>query len=521
MSKTIEFGVEVRKKLLEGVNVLADAVKTTLGPGGKNVLIQSGKSSPSITKDGVSVAKQVFLEDPIQNLGAQLVKEVAGKTAKEAGDGTTTATVLAQSMLEKGISLLEAGKVNTTQLKSGMDIALKEVIKELDKMSKPCKTLKKLTQVATISTNGDSNLGEIIAQAVKTVGSDGAVITEPNASNRTELQFIEGLQFPKGWASPYFVTNKSSMKVEYQNARILVIDKNVRIIRDLVKIMEQASQEGVPVVVIVSKIADEVLAPLVVNKDRGLLQVCVVEVSGLGDFRTEFMQDLSLVVGGKLVSDEFGNSCENMSLEDLGFATNIVISADSTTIVGGQGDPEAKQTHINRLKSTLKEIKEEDRREALQMRIARLSGGVAVIKVGANSEIELKEKQDRVEDAIYAVKAALEDGIVPGGGKALVAAMTSLTLPPMASSSVSGGARLVVSSLQCPMRQIFSNADTEFGASDVLEEGLNLATGVRGNLIEMGIIDPTKVTKTALKNAVSVVGTVLSTECVIIDKPKE
>ncbi|MEM6628788.1 MAG: chaperonin GroEL [Bacteroidota bacterium] len=532
MSKHIEFNVEARDKLKKGVDALANAVKVTLGPKGRNVVIDKKFGAPNITKDGVTVAKEIELQDPIENMGAQMVKEVASKTADVAGDGTTTATVLAQAMIREGLKNVTAG-VNPMELKKGIEEATKVVVAELKKMSKNIGDSKEIAQVATISSNNDTEIGQFIADAMDKVGKDGVITVEEAKGLETYLEVVEGMQFDRGYLSPYFVTNPDKMEAELENPYILLHDKKISQMKDLLPILEQTVQTGRPLLIIAEDIDGEALATLVVNKIRGSLKVAAVKAPGFGDRRKAMLEDIAVLTGGTVISEERGFKLENTTLDMLGSSQKITIDKDNTTIVDGNGNEEFIKARVQQIKAQIETTTSDYDREKLQERLAKLSGGVAVIYVGAATEVEMKEKKDRVDDALHATKAAVEEGIIPGGGVAFVRAIKHIQPGPggikddLLKGDVGVGVSIVAKALEEPLRQIVENAGKESGvilnsviAGNDLDYGYNARIEEFENFFASGIIDPTKVTRSALENAASISGMMLTTECVITDEPE-
>jgi chaperonin GroEL len=526
MAKQLFFETDARNKMKKGVDVLANAVKVTLGPKGRNVVIEKKFGSPAVTKDGVTVAKEIELEDAIENMGAQMVKEVASKTADIAGDGTTTATVLAQAIITEGLKNVAAG-ANPMDLKRGIDKAVKAVIENLRSQSQTVgNDNKKIEQVATISANNDSEIGALIAQAMEKVSKDGVITIEEAKGIETTVDVVEGMQFDRGYISPYFVTNSEKMQAELENPYILIYDKKVSSMKDILHILEKVAQQGAPLLIIAEDLEGEALATLVVNKLRGTLKVAAVKAPGFGDRRKEMLQDVAILTKGIVISEEQGYKLENADLAYLGRCERVVIDKDNTTIVGGTGEKEAITGRINQIKSQIENTTSDYDREKLQERLAKLSGGVAVLHVGAATEVEMKEKKDRVDDALHATRAAVEEGIVPGGGVAYVRAIEALDSINTLNSDEATGVQIVRRSLEEPLRQIVENCGIE--GSVVVNKvregkgdfGFNARTEVYENLIAAGVIDPTKVSRIALENAASIAGMLLTTECVVADKPE-
>ena len=525
-SKIVTFGDASRNKLVEGVNILANAVRTTLGPKGRNVVIEKSFGSPIITKDGVTVAKEIVLDDKLQNMGAQMVKEVASKTADNAGDGTTTATILAQSIIKEGMKFVAAG-MNPMDLKRGIDKAVHEVVKELDKISKPCTTSKEITQVGSISANSDETIGKLISDAMEKVGKDGVITVEDGKGLEDELVLAEGMQFDRGYLSPFFINNQEKQEVVLEDPYILLFDKKISNIRDLIPILEQVNKAGKPLFIIAEEVEGEALATLVVNNMRGILKTCAVKAPGFGDRRREMLEDIAILTDGKVIAEEVGLTLEKTTLADLGRAKRIEVNKEDTIIVSGAGDKAKIDTRIKAIQTQIDLATSDYDREKLQERAAKLSGGVAVIKVGAATEVEMKEKKDRIDDALNATRAAVENGIVAGGGVALLRARTSLTKLKGNNTDQEAGIKIVWRALEEPIRTITSNAgeSPDVVVSKVIEGtgnyGYNAATDTYGDLFEMGVIDPTKVTKNALQNAASIAGLLLTTDCAINEAPKE
>ncbi|HVZ56248.1 MAG TPA: chaperonin GroEL [Chitinophagaceae bacterium] len=527
MAKQIFFDTEARNKMKKGVDTLANAVKVTLGPKGRNVVIEKKFGAPSVTKDGVTVAKEIELEDPIENMGAQMVKEVASKTADIAGDGTTTATVLAQSIIGEGLKNVAAG-ANPMDLKRGIDKAVEKVIQHLKGQSQTVGTdSKKIQQVASISANNDENIGKLIAEAFTKVGKDGVITVEEARGTETGIEVVEGMQFDRGYISPYFVTNSEKMEAELEKPYILIYDKKISAMKDILHILEKIAQQGAPLLIIAEDLEGEALATLVVNKLRGTLKVAAVKAPGFGDRRKEMLQDIAILTKGLVISEEQGYKLENADLTYLGRAERVVIDKDNTTIVGGKGKKEDITARINQIKAQIETTTSDYDKEKLQERLAKLSGGVAVLNVGAATEVEMKEKKDRVDDALHATRAAVEEGIVPGGGVAYIRAIEALDKLKGANEDETTGISIVKRSLEEPIRQIVANSGLE--GSIVVQKlkegkgdfGFNARTEEYENLFKAGVIDPTKVTRIALENAASIAGMLLTTECVVSDKPKK
>jgi chaperonin GroEL len=527
MSKQLFFDIEARNRMKKGVDILANAVKVTLGPKGRNVVLEKKFGAPSVTKDGVTVAKEIELEDPIENMGAQMVKEVASKTADIAGDGTTTATVLAQSIISEGLKMVAAGS-NPMDLKRGIDKAVGKVVENLKSQSQAVgNDSSKIQQVASISANNDSEIGKLIAEAMKKVGKEGVITVEEARGTETTVEVVEGMQFDRGYISPYFVTNSEKMEAELENPYILIYDKKVSNMKDILHILEKVAQGGRPLLIIAEDLEGEALATLVVNKLRGTLKVAAVKAPGFGDRRKEMLQDIAVLTKGIVVSEEQGYKLENADLSYLGTATSITIDKDNTTIVGGKGKKEDINGRINQIKAQIEVTTSDYDKEKLQERLAKLSGGVAVLNVGAATEMEMKEKKDRVDDALHATRAAVEEGIVPGGGVAFIRAIESLEKFKGSNEDETTGVSIVKRALEEPLRQIVANAGIE--GSIVVQKvkegkadyGFNARTEEYENLLKAGVIDPTKVTRIALENAASIAGMLLTTECVVAEKPKK
>ncbi len=525
-AKEIKYDVKARESILKGVNSLANAVKVTLGPKGRNVIIEKSFGSPVITKDGVTVAKEIELEDKFENMGAQMVKEVASKTSDVAGDGTTTATILAQAIYTEGSKLVAAG-INPMALKRGIDKAVDAVVEELRNISKPTKEQKEIAQVGTISANNDETIGNIIAEAMDKVGKEGVITVEEAKSMETSLDVVEGMQFDRGYTSPYFVTDPEKMECVLEDPYILIHEKKISNMKDLLPVLEQIAKMGKPLMIIAEDVEGEALATLVVNKLRGTLQACAVKAPGFGDRRKAMLEDIAILTGGQMVAEDLGIKLENISLNDLGRAKRVVIDKDTTTIVDGAGAKEKIEGRVKQIRAQIDETSSDYDREKLQERLAKLIGGVAVINVGAATETEMKEKKARVEDALNATRAAVEEGIVPGGGTAFLRCISKLDAITTEDSDEQHGINIIKRSLEEPLRQIASNAGHE--GSIVVERvkaesgntGFNAATGEYTDLVANGIIDPTKVSRTALQNAASVSGLLLTTEAMVAELPKK
>ena len=526
-AKDVKFGNDARVKMLKGVNVLADAVKVTLGPKGRNVILDKSFGAPTITKDGVSVAREIELEDKFENMGAQMVKEVASKANDAAGDGTTTATVLAQAIVNEGLKAVAAG-MNPMDLKRGIDKAVSAVVSELKNLSKPCETSKEIEQVGTISANSDSIVGQLIAQAMEKVGKEGVITVEDGTGLDDELAVVEGMQFDRGYLSPYFINKPETATVELDNPYILLVDKKVSNIRELLPVLEGVAKAGKPLLIIAEDIEGEALATLVVNTMRGIVKVAAVKAPGFGDRRKAMLQDIAILTAGTVISEEIGMELEKATLEDLGQAKRVVINKDNTTIIDGVGDEAQIKGRVAQIRQQIEESTSDYDKEKLQERVAKLAGGVAVIKVGAATEVEMKEKKDRVDDALHATRAAVEEGIVAGGGVALVRAATKVAATLKGDNEEQDvGIKLALRAMEAPLRQIVTNAGEEASvvASAVKNGegnfGYNAGTEQYGDMIEMGILDPTKVTRSALQFAASVACLMITTECMVTDLPKD
>ncbi len=526
-AKLIYFDAEGRAALKRGVDKLADAVKVTLGPKGRNVVIEKKFGAPTVTKDGVTVAKEIELEDPLENMGAQMVREVASKTSDVAGDGTTTATVLAQAIFREGLKNVTAG-ANPMDLKRGIDMAVAAVVEELKRISRPISGKKEIAQVGMISANNDEEIGNLIAEAMEKVGKDGVITVEEAKGTETELKVVEGMQFDRGYLSPYFVTNTETMEAELEDAYILIHDKKISAMKDLLPILEKIVQTGKPVLIIAEDVEGEALATLVVNKLRGTLRVVAVKAPGFGDRRKAMLEDIAILTGGTVISEEKGYKLENATIAYLGQAKRIVVDKDNTTIVEGKGKPEQIKARINEIKSQIEKATSDYDKEKLQERLAKLSGGVAVLNIGASTEVEMKEKKARVEDALHATRAAVQEGIVPGGGVALIRAAKVLDTLKPENEDQRTGIEIIRRAVEEPLRLIVDNTGTMDGAV-VLQKvkegkddfGFNARTERYENLIQAGVVDPTKVTRTALENAASVASLLLTTEAVIVEKKEE
>lgn len=525
-AKDVRFGDEARNKMLKGVNILANAVRVTLGPKGRNVILDKSFGAPLITKDGVSVAKEIELEDKFENMGAQMVKEVASKANDEAGDGTTTATVLAQAIINEGVKAVAAG-MNPMDLKRGIDKAVAAAVTELKALSQPCADSKAIAQVGTISANSDDEIGQIIANAMDKVGKEGVITVEEGQGLANELAVVEGMQFDRGYLSPYFINNAEAGQVELDNPFILTVDKKISNIRELLPVLEGVAKSGKPLLIIAEDLEGEALATLVVNNMRGIVKVSAVKAPGFGDRRKAMLQDIAVLTGGVVISEEIGLELEKAGMEDLGTAKRVVITKDNTTIIDGAGAQEAIDARVKQIRQQVEEATSDYDKEKLQERLAKLAGGVAVIKVGAATEIEMKEKKHRVEDALHATRAAVEEGVVPGGGVALVRVAGKLSALTGANEDQNHGIKIALRAMEAPLRQIVDNAGEEpsvvvnsvkQGAGNY---GYNAATGEYGDMLEMGILDPTKVTRSALQFAASVGSLMITTEAMVTELPKK
>jgi chaperonin GroEL len=525
MAKQLNFDEGARQALLRGVQKIAKAVKATLGPSGRNVILEKKFGSPTITKDGVTVAKEIELSCPYENMGAQLVKEVSSKTSDVAGDGTTTATVLAEAIYSEGLRNVTAG-ANPTSLQRGIMKASEAVVAKLKEISNPVTNATEIAQVATVSANWDNEIGKIIADAMDKVGKDGTITVEEAKSIETTLEVVEGMQFDKGYLSPYFVTNAESMEAILENALVLIHEKKISSLKDLLPLLEKIARTGKPLLIIAEDVEGEALATLVVNRLRGTLNICAVKAPGFGDRRKAMLEDIAILTGGRCITEDLGIKIENLELTDLGKAKRITVDKENTTIVEGEGGSEAIAGRVTQIRRQIDETTSDYDREKLQERLAKLAGGVAVINVGAATETEMKEKKARVEDALHATRAAVEEGIVPGGGVALIRAQSAITALKLDGDEATG-AQIVFRAIESPLRQLAANAGVE-GALVVAEvkkgkgnTGYNVATGKYEDLIKAGVVDPTKVTRSALQNAASISGLLLTTECLIADIPKE
>jgi len=525
-AKEVRFSDDARQRMFKGVNILANAVKVTLGPKGRNAVLEKSYGAPTVTKDGVSVAKEVELKDKFENMGAQMVKEVASNTSDEAGDGTTTATVLAQAIIREGLKAVAAG-LNPMDLKRGIDKAVITAVEELKKLSKPCKDPKAISQVGTISANADESIGKTIADAMEKVGKEGVITVEEGQSLENELDLVEGMQFDRGYLSPYFINNQQNQTSELENPYILLYEKKISNIREMLPLLEVVAKSGRPLLVVSEDVEGEALATLVVNTIRGIIKVAAVKAPGFGDRRKAMLQDIAILTGGQVISDEVGLSLEKASLNDLGEAKKVVVEKENTTLIGGAGKTTDIKSRVTQIRQQIEEATSDYDKEKLQERVAKLSGGVAVIKVGAATEIEMKEKKARVEDALHATRAAVEEGVVPGGGVALLRAQKAVEKLEGANEDQKVGIKILSRAIEEPLRQIVDNAGED--AAVVLNKvkegkgnfGYNAQTGEYGDLIEAGILDPTKVTRLALQNAASVAGLLLTTEVMVAEAPKE
>jgi chaperonin GroEL len=525
-AKDVRFGDEVRQKMTNGVNILANAVKVTLGPKGRNVVLERSYGAPTITKDGVSVAKEIELKDKFENMGAQMVKEVASKTSDIAGDGTTTATVLAQAIIREGMKSVAAG-MNPMDLKRGIDKAVAAAVADLKTQSKPCTTSKEIAQVGAISANSDASIGQIIADAMDKVGKEGVITVEDGSGLESELDVVEGMQFDRGYLSPYFINNQDRQIALLDSPFVLLFDKKISNIRDLLPTLEQVAKAGRPLLIIAEDIDGEALATLVVNNIRGILKTCAVIAPGCGDRRKAMLEDIAILTGGTVIAEELGLKLENVKLEDLGQAKRIEVGKENTIIIDGAGNETNIKARIDQIKKQVEESSSDYDREKLQERVAKLAGGVAVIKVGATTEIEMKEKKARVEDALHATRAAVEEGIVAGGGVALIRAIAAISKVKGDNLDQEAGVKIVLRAVEEPLRQIVQNAGAEPSvvvnnvAAGKGNYGYNAANETYGDMVEMGVLDPTKVTRSALQNAASVAGLMLTTDCMIAELPKD
>ncbi|TAK92489.1 MAG: chaperonin GroEL [Burkholderiaceae bacterium] len=525
-AKQVVFGDDARAKIVNGVNILANAVKVTLGPKGRNVVLERSFGAPTVTKDGVSVAKEIELKDKLENMGAQLVKEVASKTSDNAGDGTTTATVLAQAIVREGFKYVAAG-INPMDLKRGIDKAVIAIVEELKKVSKPTTTNKEIAQVGSISANSDESIGNIIAEAMDKVGKEGVITVEDGKSLENELDVVEGMQFDRGYLSPYFINNPDKQIAIMENPFVLLFDKKISNIRDLLPILEQVAKAGRPLLIVAEDVEGEALATLVVNNIRGILKTVAVKAPGFGDRRKAMLEDIAILTGGTVIAEEIGLTLEKATLQDLGQAKRIEVAKENTIIIDGAGEAKQIESRVKTIRTQIDEASSDYDREKLQERVAKLAGGVAVIKVGAATEVEMKEKKARVEDALHATRAAVEEGIVAGGGVALLRARASITALKGDNADQDAGIKIVLRAVEEPLRQIVANAGDEPSVviNKVLEGkgnfGYNAANGTYGDLVELGVLDPTKVTRSALQNAASVAGLILTTDALVAEQPED
>ncbi len=525
-AKDVKFGDSARQRMLEGVNILANAVKVTLGPKGRNVVLDKSFGAPTVTKDGVSVAKEIELKDKFENMGAQMVKEVASRTSDEAGDGTTTATVLAQAIVNEGLKSVAAG-MNPMDLKRGIDKAVIEAVKEIQALATPCTDSKAIAQVGTISANSDHSIGSLIAEAMEKVGKEGVITVEEGTSLENELEVVEGMQFDRGYLSPYFINNQDNMSAELDDPYILLVDKKISNIREMLPVLEAVAKSGRPLLVIAEDVEGEALATLVVNNMRGVVKVAAVKAPGFGDRRKAMLQDIAILSGGTVISEEVGLTLEGATLEDLGHAKKVQLTKENTTIVDGAGKADEIEGRVKQIRAEIEDTSSDYDREKLQERLAKLAGGVAVIKVGAATEVEMKEKKARVEDALHSTRAAVEEGIVPGGGVTLVRALGAIENLTGDNEDQNVGIAIARRAMEAPLRQIVTNAGYE--GSVIVDkvkqltgkEGFNAANGEYGDMLELGIVDPAKVTRTALQSAASVAGLMITTEAMISEIPEE
>ncbi|SFX61931.1 chaperonin GroEL [Marinospirillum alkaliphilum] len=525
-AKDVRFGDDARKRMVAGVNILADAVKTTLGPKGRNVVLEKSFGAPTVTKDGVSVAKEIELKDKFENMGAQMVKEVASKTSDVAGDGTTTATVLAQAIVNDGFKGVTAG-MNPMDLKRGIDKAVIAAVEEIKKLAKPCTDTKSIAQVGTISANGDTRIGEIIAEAMEKVGKEGVITVDEGRGFEDELEVVEGMQFDRGYISPYFVNNQDNMSAELEDPYILLVDKKISNIRELLPVLEASAKSGKPLLIIAEDIEGEALATLVVNNMRGIVKVAAAKAPGFGDRRKAMLQDIAILTSGTVISEEVGLNLEQATVEHLGTAKRAVLTKESTTIIDGAGSQADIEARVKQIRAQMEETSSDYDREKLQERLAKLAGGVAVIRVGAATEVEMKEKKARVEDALHSTRAAVEEGVVPGGGTALIRVLSTIKDIKGDNEDQNHGIAIALRAMEAPLRQIVTNAGEE--ASVIVAKikegsgnfGYNAQTGVYGDLVEMGVLDPAKVTRTALQSAASVGGLMITTECMVAEHPED
>src|SRR5689334_9660178 len=525
-AKEIRFNDDARQRMFTGVNILANAVKATLGPKGRNAVIEKSFGAPTITKDGVSVAKEIELQDKLENMGAQLVKEVASNTSDEAGDGTTTATVLAQAIVREGLKAVAAG-ANPMDLKRGIDAAVSTAVDELKRLSKPCKDQKAIAQVGTISANSDESIGKTIADAMEKVGKEGVITVEEGTSLQNELDVVEGMQFDRGYLSPYFINNQQNQTSELDNPFVLLYEKKISNVREMLPLLEGIAKAGRPLLIVAEDVEGEALATLVVNTIRGIVKVAAVKAPGFGDRRKAMLQDIAILTGGVVISDEVGLSLEKATLNDLGEAKKVLVEKENTTLIDGKGKTSDIKGRVEQIRKQIEEATSDYDKEKLQERVAKLSGGVAVIKVGAATEIEMKEKKARVEDALHATRAAVEEGVVPGGGVALIRSLAGLAKLKGDNEDQNHGIQIAKRAMEAPLREIVANAGEE--PSVILNKvadgkgnfGYNAATGEYGDMVELGILDPTKVTRTALQNAASIAGLMITTEAMVAEAPKK
>jgi chaperonin GroEL len=525
-AKEVKFSDEARQRMVHGINILADAVKVTLGPKGRNVVLDKAFGAPTVTKDGVSVAKEIELDNKFENMGAQMVKEVASQTSDVAGDGTTTATVLAQAIVREGMKAVAAG-MNPMDLKRGIDQAVLDVVEKLKGLSQPCADTMAISQVGTISANSDENIGGIISEAMEKVGKEGVITVEEGSSLENELDVVEGMQFDRGYQSPYFVTNQQNMQAELEDPYVLLFDKKISNIRDLLPVLEGVAKASRPLLIIAEDVEGEALATLVVNSIRGIVKVCAVKAPGFGDRRKAMLQDIAILTGGQVISEEVGLSLEKSTVDDLGSAKRILVTKENTTVIDGAGSHDEIEARVNQVRAQIEEATSDYDKEKLQERVAKLAGGVAVIKVGAATEVEMKEKKARVEDALHATRAAVEEGVVAGGGVALIRSRAAIVDLKGVNHDQTMGIDIARRAMAEPLRQICANAGDE--PSVVLNKvedskgdyGYNAATGEYGDMLKMGILDPTKVTRAALQNAASVAGLIITTEAMVAETPKE
>src|SRR6476659_6100713 len=525
-AKEVRFHENARVRMVHGLNILADAVKVTLGPKGRNAVLEKSFGAPTVTKDGVSVAKEIELKDKFENMGAQMVKEVASNTSDEAGDGTTTATVLAQAIIREGLKAVSSGR-NPMDIKRGIDKAVIAAVEEIRKLAKPCKDNKAIAQVGTISANSDESIGKTIAEAMEKVGKEGVITVEEGSGLQNELDVVEGMQFDRGYLSPYFINNQQAQTSELEDPFILLHDKKISNVRDLLPVLEGVAKAGKPLLIVAEEVEGEALATLVVNTIRGIVKVCAVKAPGFGDRRKAMLEDMAILTGGTVISEEVGLQLEKATIKDLGRAKKIQVTKENTTIIDGAGAADGIQSRIKQIKAQIEETSSDYDKEKLQERVAKLAGGVAVIKVGASTEVEMKEKKARVEDALHATRAAVEEGVVPGGGVALIRALAAVGKLTGANEDQNHGVQIALRAMEAPLREIVTNAGEE--PSVVLNKvkegqgnfGYNAQTGEFGDMVAMGILDPTKVTRTALQNAASIAGLMITTEAMVAEQPKK